>query len=129
MSDTSPINIIGGHVTFKAGDIQLVAQADVTVDFTGTERTEAVGLGGLAGGTEMPVAYVIEGTFFFTKNIDPRVLNSKRNIVVTVESRDGRTYTLGRAFHTGRSPISLAAGTLPARFVGFDAEIDGVVVS
>lgn len=107
---------IGGTAYIKADSKQFVLGGEMSVSPYGFIREGKTGLSGVAGYTETPKIPYIEGVFYATDELDTEELQNLKNVTVTAELANGKTYILSKAWYAGELKVNAAEGTLPFRF-------------
>jgi hypothetical protein len=85
-------------------------------------REELIGLSGVEGFKEMPVAPVIEAELYDVREVSVEDLEAITSDTVQVELANGKSYVLRDAFCASAFQISAEAGTFTAKFVGTSVE-------
>lgn len=88
----------------------------ITVGTWTSSKETKIGLSGVVGYSEMPIACFIEVEIFVTPEVDLQAFQQIRNSTVIAEMANGQTYTIRQAWSTTPPEHNGAEGTATLRF-------------
>jgi len=113
---------IAGVAYLKVDGASYTLSGSLDVQPMDVKREGKVGLGGVAGYSEMPIMPYIEGEVFLDPELSLLALKTVADATVTAELANGKTYVLRNAWWAGDVVAKAADGTTSIRFEGIACE-------
>jgi hypothetical protein len=114
--------VVGGIAYLKVNGEQYLLRGDCMVSPDTLERKEVIGQDGMHGYTETPHAASIKATLTDRAGLSVTAFQNMRDVTVTLEELNGKTYVLRNAFTTAARTINTAEGSFEVTWVGMACE-------
>ena len=109
---------IAGIAYLAVDGAQYPLRGDFTVSPSSVEREMLAGQDGVHGHREMPRVPFIAGNVSLPPEVSVEALERMRNVTVTAELANGKTYVLREAMTTSAFEIDTAEGQVTVRWEG-----------